>query len=121
MTKLTLPALLKGFQGMAQSGRKPSREAYLTLLEAAADYSDKRGFTSDQNTSFELSANEDSTQAFLHEQGETGLGWQLAWCTWQDARLGNIDLGIEGLDLLIKVSEGREIPYLGLSVLCLAS
>jgi hypothetical protein len=105
-----LPGLLEGFQGMAKSGRKPSREAYLALLDAAADYSMERG-NADVASSNERSLEDgELTPEFLQEQGETGLGWQLAWCTWQDARLGDIDLGIEGLDLLIKVSLEFNLP-----------
>ena len=106
LTKKTLPGLLEGFQSMAASGRKPSKEAYLALLEAAAEYSASRGFTTDGGKIVETSEDGESVQAFLPEHGETGMGWQLAWCTWQDARLGDIDLGVEGVDLLIKVSRG---------------
>lgn len=109
MAKNNLPGLLEGFQGMAKSGRKPSREAYLALLGAAADYSTERCFTDAAPSASQLIADSEAGSDFLEEQGETGLGWQLAWCTWQDARLGDVDLGIEGLDLLIKVSLDCEI------------
>jgi hypothetical protein len=102
ITKPTLGAMLEGFQKMAESNRKPSRTAYLALLEAAVSYSRERGGGGESMETLQSFA--DDGPRFLSEQGETGLGWKLAWCTWQDARSGGIDLGIDGLDLLIKVS-----------------
>jgi hypothetical protein len=108
LTSNNLVGLLEGFDSMRDSGRKPSRAAYLALLSAAASHSAERAFNRAGESREDFDGLTGTSSTFLSEQGETGLGWKLAWCAWQDARMGDIDLGIEGLDLLIKVNTTLE-------------
>jgi hypothetical protein len=116
VTENNLPGLLTAYASLASTGRKPSRDAYMALLEAAGAYSVQRAALDQDrnNTRVQTAENTDAldpnlAKGFLPEQGMTGLGWKLAWCAWQDARAGDTDLGIEGFDLLLHV---RLFPHM---------
>lgn len=108
VTSSNLPGLVTAYRSLADGGRMPTKEAYLALLEAAANYSLDRSNTvisaELKKAGVQLDEAEDLTGGLLQEQGSTALGWKLAWYTWEDARRGGIDLGSEGFDYLLRVS-----------------
>lgn len=105
----TLPTLLTTFQSMTEQGQRPTRKAYLELLQAAAEYSNEREAVRSDN-----GKNAESEEMAGGDGDETGLGWKIAWSAWEDARLGGLELGIEAFDLLVKAAmpHPRLIPSL---------
>jgi hypothetical protein len=99
---LTLPSLLSTFSEMTSRSEQPNRQAYLSLLKAASDYSIARGGTGGHEVQGGV---EGTLNNPWKEHGEVGLGWKVAWCAWKDAAEGGIDLGIQGFDLLLRVSQ----------------
>lgn len=117
----TLPSLLEVYQYMTTKQNKPSKNAYYSLMEAAAEYSQVRkgedapalraALGIEETTTSSLQAglrggiagdNVDSGARLVGHEG-TGLGWKIAWSAWQDARAGGIDLGARGFELLLQV------------------
>lgn len=136
----TLPSLLQVFQYMSTKHNAPSKNAYYSLMEAAAEYSRVRNgedvpelreklahLSQDHVTPHDLAAalsgRADPTPgtgtdiggggAPTHER--TGLGWKIAWSAWQDARNGGLDLGARGFELLLEAA--RPHPHLVPSLL----
>ncbi|KAJ9093125.1 hypothetical protein QFC19_008468 [Naganishia cerealis] len=101
-------------------------------MEAAAEYSqarngedvpELRSALDGETTASSLSAGLRGGQAQdtidsgnrLDGHERTGLGWKIAWCAWQDARAGGIDLGTRGFELLLQASTPH--PHLTPSLL----
>lgn len=108
----TLPALLTTFESMTKQGQRPTRKAYLELLQAAAEYSNEREAV--RTGSGDNTDGHPSLSGSGGSGNDTGLGWKIAWSAWEDARLGGLELGIEAFDLLVKAAmpHPRLIPSL---------
>lgn len=121
----TLPSLLEVYQYMTTKQNKPSKTAYYSLMEAAAEYSQVRKGEDVPGLRAALGGDE-ATASSLHASGlksgiagdvqgvhglrpdsheGTGLGWKIAWSAWADARAGGIDLGARGFELLLQASK----------------
>jgi hypothetical protein len=108
---------------MTTKQNKPSKTAYYSLMEAAAEYSQVRKGEDVPGLRAALGGDE-ATASSLHASGlksgiagdvqgvhglrpdsheGTGLGWKIAWSAWADARAGGIDLGARGFELLLQV------------------
>ncbi|KAJ9108834.1 hypothetical protein QFC21_000154 [Naganishia friedmannii] len=119
----TLPSLLEVYQYMTSKQNKPSKNAYYSLMEAAAEYSQVRkgedvpllraalGPETAASSSLQAGLRRglagDSIDPGLRLDGHegTGLGWKIAWSAWADARAGGIDLGARGFELLLQASK----------------
>ncbi|KAJ9125186.1 hypothetical protein QFC22_000140 [Naganishia vaughanmartiniae] len=106
---------------MSTKHNKPSINAYLSLMEAAAEYSQVRKGEDVPGLRQALGETATSTAAGSRLKGAaagdvghglklgghegTGLGWKIAWSAWADARAGGIDLGARGFELLLLASK----------------
>lgn len=105
----TLPSLLHVFQYMSAQRQAPSKSAYYSLIEAAAEYSRRRNgedvpalWDREGEGEGAVGVGKGASEVGKHER--TGLGWKIAWSAWRDARAGGIDLGVRGFELLLEVS-----------------
>ncbi len=78
---------------LRDENRKPTAAGYLAIMGAALDYAERRGNTLANGKG----------RGELQSSNE-GLGWHIALSAWEDAKRGGIDLGSDGLHLLMKVS-----------------
>lgn len=121
---------------MSSNKNAPSKNAFYSLMEAAAEYSRVRNgedvpelrgklgsSPQDEVTPQGLSAaldgradpNPTAPAGGVSTHERTGLGWKIAWSAWQDARAGGIDLGVRGFELLLDAA--RPHPHLWPSLL----
>ncbi|WVR06552.1 hypothetical protein IAU60_003583 [Kwoniella sp. DSM 27419] len=78
----SLPLLLRDLAAFKAQSRKPKASAYIAIIQAAGDFALSRSNEGDESEN---------------------LGWQVAIAAWNDAELGGMNLGKEGLDALLRM------------------
>ncbi|WVQ84992.1 hypothetical protein IAT38_007156 [Cryptococcus sp. DSM 104549] len=86
----SIPEILHGLTKIKAEGAKPNAAAYITIIQAAADFA--------------------GTGNPEIAEERHGLGWQIAMGAFRDAELGGIDLGSEGIEVLMRF--GITYPHL---------
>lgn len=83
-----LAKLVDTLAGMKAEGQKPTAAAYMALIQAAAEYTSRRG----------------AQQRRSENTSEETLGLSIALAAIRDAKAGGIDLGVGALDELFSFS-----------------
>ncbi|WRT68013.1 uncharacterized protein IL334_004988 [Kwoniella shivajii] len=79
----SLPNLLQKLTTLKADGLRPRPEAYVAIIRAAGDFALSRSVEGEESDN---------------------LGWQIALSAWNDAQQGKVDLGIEGMEVLLRLS-----------------
>ncbi|WWC62831.1 uncharacterized protein I303_105429 [Kwoniella dejecticola CBS 10117] len=79
----SLSHLLNRLSQLRADSRRPRPEAYIAILQAAGDFSLSRTVQGDESDN---------------------LGWHVAQAAWEDAKAGQVDLGEEGMEALLRLS-----------------
>ena len=96
-----------------QEGYAPTREDYLEALRAAADYSSRRQGTALATGLDVKPVDPEAEETILRATqkaametapGKEGLGWKLTLGLYEDARAAGFDLGVEGMDALLRAA-----------------
>nr|XP_018262115.1 uncharacterized protein I303_05130 [Kwoniella dejecticola CBS 10117]OBR84273.1 hypothetical protein I303_05130 [Kwoniella dejecticola CBS 10117] len=77
----SLSHLLNRLSQLRADSRRPRPEAYIAILQAAGDFSLSRTVQGDESDN---------------------LGWHVAQAAWEDAKAGQVDLGEEGMEALLR-------------------
>lgn len=100
-TEEDLPILLETLQNFKSHSRRPTDTAYEAVLRCSTDYTLRRGGggAMGRNGVTEESDLDDP------DASPDGLGWHLALAALRDAEKGGVDLGVGGMEQLLRVRD----------------